>query len=97
VPPLPVPTVGSDARTDSHLDKPWTVIVWDDPINLQTYVTYVFQTYFGFTFRKAQRLMLTVHNHGRAVVASGAREQMEMHVEAMHSYGLWATLEKPEG
>jgi ATP-dependent Clp protease adaptor protein ClpS len=73
------------------------VIVWDDPINLMSYVTYVFQTYFGFAHPKAERLMLAVHHDGLAVVASGQREQMEMHVEAMHTYGLWATLSQDEG
>jgi len=80
--------------TASGLAVPWVTIVWDDPINLMSYVTYVFQSYFGFTRTKAERLMLQVHNGGRAVVASGPREQMERHVEAMHSYGLWATLQR---
>jgi ATP-dependent Clp protease adaptor protein ClpS len=67
-------------------------VVWDDPVNLMSYVTHVFREYFGFARPEAQRLMLTVHNEGHAVVAEGAREQMELHARAMHDYGLWATV-----
>ncbi len=73
-------------------DTPWTTTVWNDPVNLMTYVTYVFRTYFGYPKPEAQRLMLLVHNEGRAVVATGPREEMERHTEAMHEYGLWATV-----
>ena len=75
-------------------DHPWRTIVWDDPVNLMTYVTYVFQTYFGYDEATATRLMMQVHTEGRAVVSSGPREQMEVDAQAMHSYGLWATLEQ---
>jgi ATP-dependent Clp protease adaptor protein ClpS len=75
---------------------PWSTIVWNDPVNLMSYVSYVFQSYFGFTESEAERLMLQVHNNGRAVVASGSREEMERHVESMHGYGLWATLSKAD-
>lgn len=75
-------------------DQPWITIVWNDPVNLMTYVSYVFRSYFGHSAVEAERLMLLVHNDGRAVVASGGREQMERHVEAMHDFGLWATLAK---
>ncbi|REF37645.1 ATP-dependent Clp protease adapter ClpS [Thermasporomyces composti] len=75
-------------------DTPWVTIVWNDPVNLMSYVTYVFQTYFGYTREKAEKLMLDVHHKGKAVVSSGTREEMERDVEAMHSYGLWATLQK---
>jgi ATP-dependent Clp protease adaptor protein ClpS len=71
-------------------------IVWNDPVNLMSYVTYVFETYFGFPRTEAERLMLLVHGEGRAVVATGTREEMERHVEAMHDYGLWATLTKAD-
>jgi ATP-dependent Clp protease adaptor protein ClpS len=71
---------------------PWVTLVWNDPVNLMTYVSYVFRSYFGFSPAEADRLMLQVHNEGRAVVATGPREEMERHVEAMHDYGLWATL-----
>jgi ATP-dependent Clp protease adaptor protein ClpS len=92
-----MPAQGTDEHVAARPAQPWIVIVWDDPINLMSYVTYVFQTYFGFAHAKAERLMLAIHTEGRAVVASGGREQMEMHVEAMHSYGLWATLEQQGG
>jgi ATP-dependent Clp protease adaptor protein ClpS len=74
------------------LDSPWVTIVWDDPVNLMNYVAYVFRSYFGFSKAEAEKRMLQVHNHGRAVVATGGREEMERHVEAMHDFGLWATL-----
>lgn len=76
------------------LDAGWVTIVWDDPVNLMSYVTHVFATYFGYPEPKAAKLMLQVHNEGKAVVSAGGREQMEADVDAMHSYGLWATLEK---
>lgn len=75
-------------------DSAWVTIVWNDPVNLMTYVSYVFRSYFGYPAPEAQRLMLLVHTEGRAVVASGSREEMERHVEAMHDFGLWATLTK---
>ena len=77
-----------------QLDTPWVTIVWNDPVNLMTYVSYVFRSYFGFAREKADELMMQVHENGRAVVASGAREEMERHVEAMHDFGLWATVGK---
>lgn len=73
---------------------PWSVVVWDDPINLMTYVTHVFRTYFRYPTAVAEQLMLRVHNEGRAVVATGERELMERHVAAMHGYGLLASLEE---
>jgi ATP-dependent Clp protease adaptor protein ClpS len=75
-------------------DLPWVTIVWNDPINLMSYVTYVFQNYFGYSKKKAEKLMLDVHKKGKAIVSSGTREEMERDVEAMHGYGLWATLQK---
>jgi ATP-dependent Clp protease adaptor protein ClpS len=78
-------------------DTPWVTIVWNDPINLMSYVTYVFQTYFGYPKKKAEKLMMDVHKVGKAVVSDGTREEMERDVEAMHSYGLWATLKKSGG
>ena len=80
----------------SNAETPWVTIVWNDPVNLQTYVSYVSRSYFGFSAAEAERRMLLVHNEGRAVVASGGREQMERHVEAMHDFGLWATLAKDD-
>lgn len=74
-------------------DVPWVVIVWNDPVNLMSYVTYVFQTYFGYSEAKARTLMLEVHEQGRSVVSTGSREQAEKDTMAMHSYGLWATFQ----
>ncbi len=77
-------------RTD--IDRPWLTIVWNDPVNLMTYVTYVFQRVFGYPRAKAEKLMLDVHHKGKAVVAAGAREAMERNAETLHGYGLWATV-----
>ena len=74
--------------------QPWVTIVWDDPVNLMSYVTYVFQTYFGYDRQKAEKLMLEVHHDGKSAVSHGTREEMERDVQAMHEYGLWATMEK---
>ena len=81
-----------DRREQIDPDRPWQAVVWDDPVNLMSYVTHVFREYFGLPRPEAERLMLAVHNQGRAVVAEGPREQMELHVQAMHDYGLWATV-----
>ena len=75
-------------------DLPWMVIVWNDPINTTDYVTYVFQKLFGFTKTKAERLMLDVHEKGRAVVTSGDRTEAEADVHRLHGAGLWATMEQ---
>src|SRR5213594_4760643 len=73
-------------------DVPWVVIVWNDPINLMSYVVFVFQKLFGYSREKATRLMLDVHHKGRAVVSSGPREKAEMDVYRLHAHGLWATM-----
>ncbi|WP_110206161.1 ATP-dependent Clp protease adapter ClpS [Nocardioides daejeonensis] len=78
----------------TFLAKPWVTIVWNDPVNLMSYVTYVFRTYFGYDKAKAEKLMLEVHHDGRSVVSTGSREEMERDVQAMHEYGLWATMEQ---
>jgi ATP-dependent Clp protease adaptor protein ClpS len=75
-------------------DRPWITIVWNDPVNLMSYVTHVFMTVFGYPKAKAEKLMLDVHHRGRAVVSSGTRERMELDVHTLHEYGLWATLEQ---
>ncbi len=75
-------------------EVPWITIVWNDPVNLMSYVAWVFRRHFGMDAATAQRRMMQVHTEGRAVVAEGNREAMERHVEAMHEYGLWATLER---
>lgn len=80
----------------ARLDDAWMTIVWNDPVNLMTYVTYVFQSYFGYSTEHAEKLMLEVHNAGRAVVSSGGRERVERDVQAMHDYGLWATMQRVE-
>lgn len=85
-----------DLRDAVSLDRPWITLVWDDPVNLMSYVSYVFRSYFGVSAEEAERLMLQVHHNGKAVVATGNREAMERHVEAMHGYGLWATLAKAD-
>jgi len=85
-----------DRATDPVIERVWRTIVWDDPVNLMTYVTYVFQSYFGYPREEAERLMLLVHHEGRAVVASGNREAMERHVQAMHGYGLQASVSKAD-
>ena len=77
-------------------DTPWVTIVWDDPVNLMTYVTYVLMELFGFSKAKAHELMMKVHTEGKAIVSTGSREEMERDVTAMHSYGLWATLQKDD-
>ena len=80
---------------DTALDeRPWVVIVWNDPINLMSYVTMVFRKLFGFTEAKATKLMLQVHNDGKAVVSSGTREKAELDVSRLHAYGLWATMQQ---
>ena len=86
----------TELHEQTVLDSPWITLVWNDPVNLMSYVSYVFRSYFGFTREEADRLMLQVHNDGRAVVATGSREEMERHVEAMHDFGLWATLQKAD-
>ena len=86
------PEVDEDVATD----VPWITIVWNDPVNLMSYVTYVFMTYFHYSREKAERLMMQVHEDGRSVVLAGSREEMERDVTAMHSYGLWATLAKDD-
>ena len=81
-------------ETEEHaaLDAPWVTVVWNDPVNLMNYVTYVFQRVFGYPKPKAEKLMLDVHHKGKAVVSSGTRESMERDAEVLHGYGLWATV-----
>ena len=75
-------------------DAPWVTIVWDDPVNLQSYVTYVFMELFGYSKAKATELMLQVHNDGKAVVSTGGRDEMEHDAARLHEYGLWATIQR---
>ena len=75
------------------VDRPWKVLVWNDPINLMSYVAFVFQKLFGYSKEKAQQLMLDVHIKGKAVVSHGPREKAELDVFRLHEHGLWATME----
>jgi len=75
-------------------DIPWIAMVWNDPVNLMTYVVFVFQKLFGYSREHATRLMMQVHHEGKAVVSSGAREKIEADVARLHAYGLWATMQK---
>ncbi len=96
VPTTLEPTVVQEPGLDERVaeDHPWIVIVWNDPVNLMSYVTYVLQKLFGYSHEKATALMLDVHEKGKAVVANGSREQAEMHVFRLHEHGLWATMSK---
>lgn len=97
---------GSDSRGNTALaeqlgaesltDAGWVTVVWDDPVNLMSYVTHVFSSYFGYHREKAEKLMLQVHNEGKSVVSQGTREAMERDVNALHEFGLWATLDRAE-
>ena len=88
----PVEVEEHETEDVPRYDVPWIVIVWNDPINLMSYVTFVFQKLFGYSKAKATKLMLQVHNEGKAVVSSGTREKCELDVSKLHAYGLWATL-----
>ena len=90
-------TVTDIERTsDVDIDRPWVVIVWNDPINLMSYVTWVFQKLFGYSLEKATALMLDVHEKGRAVVSNGTRERAEVDVQRLHEHGLWATMQRDD-
>ena len=93
----PVEVMEPDLDDRRTRRRPWIVLVWNDPVNLMSYVTYVFQKLFGFSQEKATELMLDVHDKGRAVVASGTREEAEMHVFRLHEHSLWATMEHDGG
>jgi ATP-dependent Clp protease adaptor protein ClpS len=90
VAPVEIPVV----EEEPDPDRPWVTVVWNDPVNLMSYVTWVFQRLFGFSRDKAEQLMLDVHHKGRAVVTSGAREKMEHDASLLQSYGLWATVDR---
>ena len=82
------------SEEDVEHERPWVVIVWNDPVNLMSYVTLVFQKLFGYSLKEATRLMLQVHREGKAVVSSGNREHSEHDVARLHAYGLWATMQR---
>jgi ATP-dependent Clp protease adaptor protein ClpS len=93
--PTVSPTEVREPSEEDYVDPdlPWIVLVWNDPINTMSYVTYVFQKLFGYSKDKATKLMLDVHHKGRAVVSSGTRERAELDVFRLHEHGLWATLQ----
>src|SRR4026209_683288 len=88
------PTIEQETRTAEELDRPWQVVVHNDPVNLMSYVTMVFQKVFGLTREKAERHMLEVHQQGRSILWSGMRERAELYVQQLHGYLLLATIEK---
>ena len=90
----PLEVLEPDLGTDVDTDRPWQVIVWDDPVNLMQYVAWVFRKLFGFSKAKANHLMLQVHNEGKAIVSTGPREKAELDVFRLHEHGLWATMEQ---
>ncbi|MBB3114814.1 ATP-dependent Clp protease adapter ClpS [Corynebacterium bovis] len=98
-PAAPVATPGTETtpETASSPDLPWVCICWDDPVNLMSYVTYVFQTVLGFSRKKATELMMEVHTEGKAVVTSGARDKVESDAKKLQVAGLWATIQRTDG
>jgi ATP-dependent Clp protease adaptor protein ClpS len=90
----PVEVDRPSGKAVAEPDLPWLVIVWNDPINLMSYVTYVFQKLFGYSRQKAEKLMLDVHHRGKAIVSSGGREKAEFDVSRLHAHGLWATMQR---
>jgi ATP-dependent Clp protease adaptor protein ClpS len=91
---MPTPVIVPDTDEEISIDKPWLVVVWNDPVNTMSYVVYVFRKLFGYEEEKATRLMLQVHYEGRAIVSDGPREQAEIDCYRLHGYGLWATIEQ---
>jgi len=96
--PVSAPVRQSDTDTEetTSTDRPWIVLVWNDPINLMSYVTLVLQKVFGYSLEKATALMLDVHHKGRAVVSNGTREKAEFDVFRLHEHGLWATMQQDD-
>jgi ATP-dependent Clp protease adaptor protein ClpS len=92
----PAEVIEMSSDTDTRPDRPWVVLVWNDPINLMSYVAFVFQKLFGYSKEKANQLMLDVHEKGRAVVSSGTREKAEIDVFRLHEHGLWATMQQDD-
>jgi ATP-dependent Clp protease adaptor protein ClpS len=93
IPAAPTEVKEPESGQEVRADRPWVVIVWNDPVNLMSYVTFVFQKLFGYSKEKATRLMLDVHHKGKAVVSSGPREKAELDVFRLHEHGLWATMQ----
>lgn len=84
----------AEGAVATRLDDVWVTLVWNDPVNLMSYVTHVFQEYFGLPRHEAEARMREVHERGKSVLSTGGREKMEVDVQAMHSYGLWATMQR---
>ncbi|MCB1038061.1 MAG: ATP-dependent Clp protease adapter ClpS [Acidimicrobiales bacterium] len=93
---VPTETSSPEGDVDQDTDRPWVVLVWNDPINTMEYVTLVFQKLFGYSKAKAEQLMLDVHHRGRAAVSTGTREKAEIDVFRLHEHGLWATMQHDE-
>ena len=92
--PQVAPIEAPEIEEAPEADRPWVTVVHNDPVNLMSYVTWVFQKLFGYNREKAESLMLDVHHKGRAIVSSGMREKMEYDASRLHSYGLWATVSR---
>ncbi len=93
--PAPVELGEPELEESMGTDRPWIVVVWNDPVNLMAYVVYVLQKLFSYSRDRATRLMLQIHHEGRAVVSDGTREKAEADVARLHAHGLWATMEHP--
>ncbi len=93
-PTAPAPLKIDEPSETREADRPWIVIVWNDPINLMSYVTFVLQKLFGYPKAKAEKLMLDVHHKGKAVVSNGPKEKAELDVFRLHEHGLWATMQQ---
>jgi len=89
-----VPAEAEIVEEIEAVDRPWVTVVWDDPVNLMHYVTFIFQKLFGYSEQHATKLMLQVHHEGKAVVSAGSRESMEVDVSKLHAAGLWATMQQ---
>lgn len=92
----PLEVTEADVGFEVEEDTPWVVLVWNDPINLMSYVAFVFRKLFGYSEEKANALMLDVHHKGRAVVSNGTKEKAEADVSRLHEHGLWATMQKDD-
>ena len=86
--------IEQESKSDTETDLPWNVVVHNDPVNLMTYVTRIFQNVFGYSRERAEKHMLEVHRLGRSIVWTGVRERAEAYVEQLHGYLLLATIEK---
>ena len=92
--PSAVPVESTDTELDGGVDKPWLTVVWDDPVNLMSYVSYVFQTVLGYDKKRANELMMQVHTEGKAAVSTGERDKIEADVKKLQIAGLWATMQQ---